>query len=230
MTKILVPSIHATSPNDQDVVNLTLLNSLNNRTNCWVLFGHSGERSDRREKASIKTYVIDEILVTLTSCRWLSVQPMLCRSGVQQLPRWILGLWPMPSRFPWKWYQLSWHEWGANFEVYPNYVDVNFFCTLSLFTFHSFLVWHGVWCLLQSQWKAALHQHRSGFPLSTLSQALQGQPAFRHGCGGCQEKQTGEPNRQITDWMHLMLWYWRKRFWAKTVTIGLFSAHIKVKQ
>lgn len=87
-----------------------------------------------------------------------------------------------------------------------------FLYMLSTFTFHSFLVWHGVWCLLQSQRKAALRQHRSRFPLSTLSQALQGQPAFWHGCGGCQEKQTGEPNTEkMSDWMHLTLQRWRKR-------------------
>lgn len=51
---------------------------------------------------------------------------------------------------------------------------------------------HGAWCLLQSEWNTALRQHRSRFPLPAVSKALQGHTAFRYGCGGCKEEQTGE--------------------------------------
>lgn len=55
-------------------------------------------------------------------------------------------------------------------------------------------VWHGVWCLLQSKWNAALRQHRSRFPLPSMSKALQGHTAFWYGCGGCKDEQTGDRN------------------------------------
>lgn len=67
-----------------------------------------------------------------------------------------------------------------------------------IFPFLQSLVWHGIWCLLQSQRSAALRQHQSRFPLFALPETLQGDPTFWYGCRGCKAEQAGELNRHWT--------------------------------
>lgn len=56
-------------------------------------------------------------------------------------------------------------------------------------------VWHGIWCLLQSERCAALCQHQSRFPLLALPETLQGHPALWDGRWSSEDKQTGELKR-----------------------------------
>ena len=82
-------------------------------------------------------------------------------------------------------------RWKKSYSVFgTSFIHVLLW--ISLMRFFPSLVWHGVWCLLQSKWNPALRQHRSRFPLPALSKALQGHSALRYWGGGCQEEQTSE--------------------------------------
>lgn len=47
--------------------------------------------------------------------RWVSVKSLLSWSRMQQLPRWVLVMWGMPSRLPWQWDLLWGSWWGIGF-------------------------------------------------------------------------------------------------------------------
>lgn len=135
---------------------------------------------------------------------------MLCRSGVQQLSRWILGLWSMPSRFPWKWYQLSWHEWGANFALLR-------WCgfLLHVISVYLSLVSSVTWCLMFAT--KSVEGSAASTPIQVSTVYLVPSATRATSLSAWVWRLPSKTNRwtkhrKMTDWMHLTPPCWRKRY------------------